>query len=300
MRILLAFDGSAGAEQAVDLLSGVHWSDDMTLRIVSVAERLAPMFATPWVPGLMTTAPELDAAVVAQRDAAVAEVVRRIADPGRNVAGAVLHGRPATVIVDEARRYEADLVIVGSRGHGAIASLLLGSVSAEIVDHAPCPVLVARRPTLQRILFATDGSVSAQLAEDCLAHWPILAGPIIRVVSVADVVRPWTTGIAPTMYRAALDAHAKDLKEATAEHRAIAEDAAQRLRGLGRTVDAEVRSGDAAGEIMASAEMWPADLVIMGSRGRTGLPRLILGSVARNVLHGSGASVLIVHAPVQA
>jgi nucleotide-binding universal stress UspA family protein len=60
-----------------------------------------------------------------------------------------------------------------------------------------------------------------------------------------------------------------------------------------------MRDGDAAGEIVAAAEQRQADLIVLGSRGRTGLTRLLLGSVARNVLSGSTASVLIVHEPAQ-
>src|SRR3990172_6753722 len=63
---------------------------------------------------------------------------------GRSVQSAVIRGRAATAIVEEARRFGADLVIVGSRGHGALEEMLLGSVSAEGVDHAPCPVLEIR------------------------------------------------------------------------------------------------------------------------------------------------------------
>jgi nucleotide-binding universal stress UspA family protein len=58
-----------------------------------------------------------------------------------------------------------------------------------------------------------------------------------------------------------------------------------------------MRTGDAASEIIAAAEAVGADLVVMGSRGRTGVARVLLGSVARNVLQGSRASVLIVHGP---
>ena len=167
--------------------------------------------------------------------------------------------RPASGLVDQAREFSADLVIVGSRGHGPITSLLLGSVSSEVVDHAHCPVLVARRATLQRVVFATDGSESADAAEEVLARWPIFAGLPIRVVSVADVVRPWTTGVAPTMYTQALDAYAKDLAHAEAEHLAIAKASAKRLAEAGRRTDAEMRTGDAAAEIIAVAQAWGAD-----------------------------------------
>ena len=56
-----------------------------------------------------------------------------------------------------------------------------------------------------------------------------------------------------------------------------------------------MRTGDAAAEIIAAAAEVGADLVVIGSRGRTGLASVVLGSVARNVLHGSTASVLVVH-----
>ena len=57
-----------------------------------------------------------------------------------------------------------------------------------------------------------------------------------------------------------------------------------------------MRVGDAAAEIVEEASAWPADLVVLGSRGLTGLSRFVLGSVARNVLQSTEGSVLIVHA----
>jgi nucleotide-binding universal stress UspA family protein len=144
------------------------------------------------------------------------------------------------------------------------------------------------------VVFATDESPSAKRAESTLARWPIFASLRIHVVSVAEVVHPWTTGIAPTMYGQALDAHAVELRESKAEHHRLAVEAAARLQDGARVVDAEMRAGDAASEIIAAAEEQGADLIILGSRGRTGLTRLLLGSVARNVLSGSTASVLIV------
>ncbi|MGH2474459.1 MAG: universal stress protein, partial [Candidatus Limnocylindrales bacterium] len=125
---------------------------------------------------------------------------------------------------------------------------------------------------------------------------PVFDGAAMSVVSVADVDGPWHTGIAPTMYQRVLDAYAKDLQAAEAAHGEIAEDAAERLRAAGRDAIAEVRTGDAAAEIIAAATEREADLVAIGSRGRTGLTRVLLGSVARNVVHGSDASVLIVRA----
>lgn len=296
MRILIAYDGSAGAAQAVALAEGIDWPAGSMVRVVSVVE---PATLLHWSTGAATPGlqePDALAQVVAEQ----AAVVGRLSAPDRTVDTVLLRDRPASGLVDQAREFSADLVIVGSRGHGPIASLLLGSVSAEVVDHVPCPVFVARRSSLKRVVFGTDGSTTAAAAEDVLARWPILASVPIRVVSVADVVRPWTTGIAPTMYAQALNAYAKDVAEAEAEHLGIATGSAKRLAEAGRWADAEMRTGDAAAEIIAVAQESGADLVVVGSRGQTGLKRIVLGSVARNVLVGSEASVLVIHRPAEA
>lgn len=292
MRILLAYDGSVGAAQAIALAAGVDWPAGSSLRVVSVVEP-AVLQLMPWTMG--ATAPQAlasDALAYVQADQTA--VVGRLSTPDRVVDAVLARDRPASGLVDQAREFAADLIIVGSRGHGPITSLLLGSVSSEVVDHAHCPVLVARRTTLQRLVFATDGSESADAAEEVLARWPIFAGLPVRVVSVADVVRPWATGVAPTMYTQALNAYAKDLAHAEAEHLGIAKASAQRLTEAGRRADAEMRTGDAAAEIIAAAQAWGADLVVIGSRGQTGVRRIVMGSVARNVLAAGDASVLVI------
>jgi nucleotide-binding universal stress UspA family protein len=151
------------------------------------------------------------------------------------------------------------------------------------------------------VVFATDGSPSAGEAEDLLSDWPMFAGMPIHVVSVADVPHPMRAGIAPTMVAEVTEAYAQDLAAAKVEHRRLAEESVGRLREAGRDAEAEVRIGDAPAEIIAAADGQNADLVVLGSRGRTGLTRLLLGSVARNVVHGSGASILVVRErPAQA
>jgi nucleotide-binding universal stress UspA family protein len=293
MRVIVAFDGSAAATDAVALVQGMGWPADAVLRVISVIEPMLLANQGPLYRGA-GLGPEIDEAVTTYTQETLDRVVERLRSSERTVEGEVLRGRAASAIIDDARDFRADLVIVGSRGHGTIASLLLGSVSSEVVDQASCPVLVARTTALSRVVFATDGSPSAQAAEAILSDWPIFVGTPIRVVSVADVVRPWTTGIAPTMYGQVLDAYAADLRDARLEHEGIAVDAATRLRDRGRVADAELRDGDAAAEVLEVIAQQHADLVVLGSRGRTGLTRFILGSVARNVLSGSTSSVLIV------
>ena len=220
MRILIAYDGSAGAEQSLRLADSVDWPDDSTLRIASVIEPTLLFVGAPMAGGLDIPSPEVDAEITAYQQEEVTKAAGNLRSADRTVEGVVLRGRPATVLVDEATRFGADLVMGGSRGHGTISSLLLGSVSAEVVDRAPCPVLVSRTASINRVIFATDGSGPSATAETLLSTWQIFERLPIQVVSVADVVAPWHTGIAPTMYRQVIDAHAKDLVEAKAEQKA--------------------------------------------------------------------------------
>jgi nucleotide-binding universal stress UspA family protein len=297
MRILIAYDGSAGAEQTLGLADSIAWPGDSTLRIVAVNEPTVLFVGASMAGGIDIPPPEVDAEIAEYQHEQVTKAAERLRSAGRAAEGVLVRGRPATALVDEATRFGADLVMAGSRGHGRIASLLLGSVSAEVVDQSPCPVLVSRTPSIGRIIFATDGSVSSAAAEAVLPTWPIFERLPIHVVSVADVVEPWHTGIAPTMYRQVVEAHAQDLAEAQAEHTRIAEEATSRLRASERQAEAAMRTGDAAAEIISAIAELGSDLVVIGSRGRTGLSRVVLGSVARNVLQGSTASVLIVHGP---
>jgi nucleotide-binding universal stress UspA family protein len=293
MQLLIADDGSEGAAQAIGLAASIAWPEGSLLRVITVLEPRPVTVPGAWPPTAMPSA-ELEASIAERMNDINRHAIESLRAAGRRAEGVVRRGRAASAVIDEAAALGADLVILGSRGHGQIASLVLGSVSSEVVDHAPCPILVARRPTLGPVVFATDGSPAAATAERILAGWPTFADLPIRVVSVAEVDVPWSAGVAPTMTRAVAQAYAEDLAQARATHQRLADEAAARLRTAGRDARAEMREGRAADEILAAASAGPTGLIVVGSRGNTGLKRLLLGSVARNVVHASQASVLVV------
>jgi nucleotide-binding universal stress UspA family protein len=176
----------------------------------------------------------------------------------------------------------ADLIVVGHRGHGRWESMLLGSVSSEVVDHAPCPVLVARDERLGPIVFADDGSPSARHAEAVLTRWPLFTGLPVTVLTVAEEHYPGGSALTPLLYPEAMAQYLESTHELERSRRAENEAAAARLRAGGFDVTPLVRQGD------------PAHEIVVGTRGQSGLQRLILGSVARNVLLHAPCSVLIV------
>lgn len=292
MRVLLAVDGSAGSQQAASLVQALAWPPDTTVTLVSVVDPGAWIPPGPSVPvdGGLVGSSELAAYYEGHQLGTSTEL-----DGARlTVESTIVEGRPAGAIVDEAKRSGADLVVLGSRGHGRIAALLLGSVSAAVVDRAPCSVLVARGSEVKRMLLAIDGSRSARSAAQMAAAWPAFAAVPITVVTVAEAVRPWTVGVSPAFLTRARKTHAHLVRNASSEAHEIAEEAVAGLRKAGRTAAADVRRGDVAGEVLAAAEEHRADLVTLGCRGRTGLTKILLGGVARDVLLASQASVMIV------
>ena len=88
----------------------------------------------------------------------------------------------------------ADLIVIGHRGHSRWESALLGSVSAEVVDHAPCAVLVARDDRIGPVVLADDGSPHARAAETIMTECPLFAGLPITVVSVMSETIPDAVG----------------------------------------------------------------------------------------------------------
>lgn len=291
MRVLLATDFSSHAEDAVRIVKALPLPSGSTVRVVYVLEPFPEV--TAFAPAAIT---EISDAAEQQFRGELEKTAATLRAPGRDVETALVLGRTADVIVEEAERSKADLIVMGSRGRRAIKSALLGSVSAEVVDRAPCPVLVARGPTLRRAILAEDGSETAAAGARLLATVPALRDLEVRVVSVVDAPFPSTLtgGDAPMATYSAVQAYYDSLpalREATAKS---ARERAAALVAAGLAATSEVREGDAAAQLIAAAIDDRADCIVIGSHGRTGMARIFLGSVARGVLFNAPCSVLIV------
>ena len=298
MRILLAVDGSRSSDRARDLVAALPANQGGRVRIISVVPPSSDPIGLPWAPIVEPDAEAVDErALRTHRDALdAAEREIRSARSDLVIEPVLLRGRAASRIVEEARSMPADLVVVGHRGHGRWESMVLGSVSAEVVDHAPCPVLVARDERIGPVILGDDRSVHARAAEAFLTDWPLFQGLPVTVVTVDEDGFPYSASVPALVYSEAMDAYAYGTAAQRRATEADCEAAAIRLRRAGLAAEAEVREGDPAHEIIVSARSHEAGLVVVGTRGQTGLRRLILGSVARKVLLHAPCSVLIVRA----
>jgi len=295
MRILVATDGSdpaaVGVELARDLATLAHGE----IRIVAVLPPTSDLFGGAWPAEAMIDPEPLERAACEQLEERLRQEVARTPSDVRP-SSILRRGRPAAEIVAEAEAWGADLIIVGSRGHGPLSTILVGSVSEEVVDRSPIPVLVARRPHVRRLLVAVDGSEAADAAVDIVARDRTFSGLEVTVLHVTPAAFPWWLGMHATdgdSYQALLDMNAA----AARGQQVAAERATRLLQDAGLPATSRQRMGDPAEEIVRASAELDADLVVIGSRGRTGLTRLVLGSVARQVVRHAAASVLVVHAP---
>ena len=183
---------------------------------------------------------------------------------------------PAQGIVAAAQELEADLIVMGRRGNRSLARMMVGDATAKVIGRAACPVLVAPRAARlweKRVLLATDGSSYSEAAAGAAGQLAKHSGLPVSVVSVVTSSHS--------------DARRRDAE--------LAVDAAvQRLKSLGLQVDGQVVEGRPDEAIARAAEAAGADLIVVGSHGRSGLTKILLGSVAERVIGQATCPVLVV------
>jgi nucleotide-binding universal stress UspA family protein len=292
VKALIGYDGSASANVAIELAASLPWPDGSTLRVVTALD--AASFETIYFPvGPQDVGQMLEKQKRIDEERS-AHAARRLERDGLTVEHVVAAGRPSRVLASEAAKMRADLIVVGSRGQNALMTTMVGSVSSETIDLASVPVLVARSAGIHRVLAADDGSDAAAQAINCLIRWPLLEALSVDVVSVVPHVGHW--GFMPAETAAPLDDPSRASPECV-RHFQIAERAARRLQACGHPADWIVTSGSAAKEIVHAAEDQHVDLIVMGTRGHTGLERFLTGSVSRRVVTHANCSVLVVQPP---
>lgn len=152
MRVLVAVDGSEFSEAVINEVASRVWPAHSEIRVITAYE--LPAAATPETWALSSDYFEkLDRAAREQAEATKDEAVIKLAgsvDPSIKITGNILPGPPRSAILEEAERWQANLIVVGSHGYGSWQRFLLGSVSQAIVSHAKCSVEVVRRRERQK------------------------------------------------------------------------------------------------------------------------------------------------------
>lgn len=295
--VLVGVDHSRSCQQAVVLAAWEAERRGLPLRLVHG-------FLVPTA-SLTPLAPLYDEdrliADAEERLAAIADVVRS-RRPRLALETAVIRGSGAEVLVTESAA--ASLLVVGSRGHGGFAGLLVGSVSVQVAAHGRCPVLVVRGnqepsavPGDGPVLVGVDGSMDSRWAlefgfeEAARRDVPLIA---VHVWSAPELTG--LTAVDAGVTWAADPEHAQDQLQEAAE-RILAEAIAGWQEQYPQVAVKRwtVHSFATVRVLLESAREAGAALVVVGSRGRGGFAGLVLGSVGQALIAHADAPVAIVH-----
>lgn len=283
MRILIASDLSEASNEALRQGLALEGASE-----VAVCHVMALLGTNAFLPQDYVMDVQQQLALQPKLADALREQVNRI-KPGADPHLFIDVGRDYAQIVERAREWRADLVVVGSHGHTGLKHWLLGSVAERVVRHAPCPVLVARPSVAGAVLAATDLSDPSLPAIEAGAREAARRGTKLVVVHAVQT----REGDAAMGLLGALPA--LDPPDVRESRRALASQIINgALARFGAKAEVVVADEDALTEITRLAQSLPAELVVIGTKGRTGLARVALGSVAAGVVEHTHCSVLVV------
>jgi nucleotide-binding universal stress UspA family protein len=295
MKILLAIDTSPASQAVLEQVTARLWPPSATFEILNVAE-----------PSHLWTTSEAAEEAKQQAEDTVKRAVQRLRASDRDVMGIVESGDPKTVILDRAESTGADFVVVGSHSASTLTRFLMGNVATAVLRYAPCSVEVVRSGVRaqgssggKKVLLATDGSECSELAARSLADFVFPAGTEVRILSAVELVLPGARAFFEPPF---VDSESMEALRAEAMQRAQdAIAAATKIlsstgasTGLTVSESISVLVESPRTVILDEAARWGADLVVLGSHGRRGVGRFLLGSVSEAVALHAACSVAVI------
>ncbi|HEY5934864.1 MAG TPA: universal stress protein [Kofleriaceae bacterium] len=284
-KILCPTDFSAGSKHAMRVAIRLANASDAEI-VLAHAWHLPVLAVTSEFPLPADTIQQM----IADEQRGLEGVVREARELGaKRVSGVFLTGLPWHEIVDTVKNDKAfELIVIGTHGRTGLKRVLLGSVAENVVRHAPCPVLATRPPggleKFARILVPIDFSESSQRATDLAGRLAKLDGGSITLLHVIEVPIA-ISGELPE------DASLEQIDRQASEY---VETCAAKLRTEGVAVETRIRIGHPGAQTLAVLDGAPGyDLVVMGSHGRTGIRRVLLGSVAEKIVRHAACPVLV-------
>jgi nucleotide-binding universal stress UspA family protein len=273
--ILAAVDGSEPAQHALE----------QALNFVDC--RITIAAAVPALPGdLKNAGPEVESRFQAPYEQALARCQELSQARGLPLTTQLLKGEPHEAISAAARELNCDLVVIGKRGYDLPPGAQMGRVTERVIGYCPTDVLVvpARGAlSLARLILPVDGS---RFSREATARALSLAaaGATLLAVSVLD---------APPGFINEVPEVAQDLLAGLEE---LVAGVARQAADQGVPCETRVAVGPAYRTIVELAGEWGAGLIVMGSHGRTGTKRLLMGSVTERVVAQAPCPVLVVKA----
>jgi nucleotide-binding universal stress UspA family protein len=296
--IVVPLDGSLAAEQAIPAALAIARAARAKVRLVLV-HRLPPAPNDPQTAKLYVS---VELAVRKSERDYLRATARRLKEAGVQASALLLEGPAGPTLQRWIGTSDADLVVMTTHGRGALGRAVYGSVADQLVRSLDVPVLLVRPDTAapaekdaswtaREIVVGMDGSRPAERALDSAAA---LARVLGLSVTLVQVVAPLALGInSPLAFPAGYDERITEVRRREAHD--YLEDAAERLRAEGLGAAAVAVIGDSpAGTLLDLGRRERGVILAVGTRGRGGVKRLMLGSVADKLVRGAAVPVLVV------
>lgn len=284
-RLLVPTDGSPGATAVLDHAFDIATAHDATVHLLNVADTGQD--------SVTRIGDEVIDTLETEGERIVDEAAERASERGLATEPVVLQGEPYSTIVDYADEHEIDLLVMPTHGRKGLERFLLGSVTERVVRRANVPVLTVRPDSdlaypYRNVLVPTDGSDCADAALGVGIDTASAADATLHLLSIVDTT---TLGVD---VRAQLQI---DYLEDTATE--IVTDAEHTATEAGiDDVSGSVEFGASIrSTIVEYVEDYDVDLLVVGTHGRTGVDRYLLGSVAEQLIRTAPVPVLTVRAP---
>jgi nucleotide-binding universal stress UspA family protein len=284
MKTLLAIDGSDNANEALRTLQYFSMDHLVVLHALNVPRPAYPMMIPEVAQELYH---DMERSMRADAERLLDRTVSLLPFHTGPVSRMIRDGSPAEVILTTAEEEKIDLIVMGARGLGPVKERLFGSVSHRILAAAPCAKLIVPRPvkTMQRVLLPLRSALDTEDAIRFLQLNPFRQPVELSLLSVVQRIQPDFGTTALLVERL----QTLDLENAEV----FLQSTANQLKRLGHHVRTQVVTGTPVESILDEAHRQKADLILMGSRGRQGIKRLMLGSVSHAILHSAPCSILV-------
>ena len=287
MKTLLAVDGSDNSYEAVRALKYFSRADQLILlHALNVPRPAYPMMMPEVANELYNT---LERSMREDGERLLDRMQSLLSPHAGPTTKQIQIGSPAEVIVMTAEHQKVDLIVMGARGFGPIKERVFGSVSHRILTLAPCAKLIVNGPVkaMKQVLLPLQGPHDTEEAIRLLQLKPFREPVELTLLTVLPTVRP------PWPVEAA---QAERLEEqALRGSQDFIDGVTARLQFLGYQVRGRAVLGTPVESILDEARKLKSDLILIGSRGRQGATRFLLGSVSHAVLHQMPCPVLVFH-----
>lgn len=278
-KILVAVDGSDSSKNAFRQACRIARDDKSWITVVTTIPLYHDQF------DVLSTREKVERALKEDGEKTLAEIKRLADEEDAFIKPRLEEGNAFDTIMDIAEDGNFDLIVMGRHGKTRLEKALVENVTARVIGHSQRDVLVVPNNTSltwDNIFLATDGSKYSKAAAEKAIDLAKSYKGQLRIISVVDVTEEFQTQ-AP----GAVEALIKEAKR-------FVEDVRKKAEAEGISTEIFVREGETFRVITDLSREYGSGIIVMGSHGRTGLKRLLMGSVTEKVIGYAQCPVLVV------